>query len=884
MNRRKLDAGERLPLPDNDAFVIIREGQAEIYALTQTQRDFIVALKAGEAAFPLNRTNHEHFDFDTYIYAEDGATVEIVTLAACPLPQLREFMAIWLMRLAAIPWLDRLLTYGDDTLIAWRKQTALPVTAEREELIEKFTVQNEIFLTLLELRPTARNKVFQRRQRLRAKSLGRMSETSLRLLLGEDVIEYAESGETADEVLQEAEFIIRSAAQALHLPTGSTALDSETVGKTDPVALLHLLAQKNNMMLRYVTLPKNWYTKDYGVMIGYLGRSKTPCVVVQAQEGGYTVKTAQNDQGEVFDPQNESLRLYEAFICYPGLPEKKIDRAALRHFLWQRLRPQDCRLIVATSLIMGLIPLIVPLLTEIVFTDAILLVNSFSLFVSAQIVAAIGLTMAALSAVRAVTVIRLSHDLDMTLQAALVGRILRLSPQVLRRFAPGDLTNRLENLSENRHLAAEILTSGSEILFALWSLCIMAHYSPPITASIAVVTLIAGAVLYLCHRRRHDERRKLLAAQGRTIGITRQILDTVGKFRIQGALPRAFCLWSEYFGKQEKLAHNLKKWEEMLLFMCRVRPFILTAIICLPFSNQFTRSQFVAFMVAVAGFVVATEHCFAAMSNMFDFQARFDSLLPLLAEVPESFRAKSEARQPNGSITVSHLSFAYENGETVLKDVNFHLAPGEYVALVGKSGSGKSTLMRLLLGLEPPQSGTVYYDGQDITEINLNSLRSRFGVVLQDGEPMAGDIFSNIAGAKPLTEDEAWEAAEAAGIAEDIAAMPMGMHTIIDEGGSNLSGGQRQRLQIARALARNPNILLFDEATAALDNRTQAIVTATLAKSNATRLVIAHRLTTVKETDRILVLDKGSIAESGTFDELMAQNGIFTQLMQPQAE
>ena len=210
------------------------------------------------------------------------------------------------------------------------------------------------------------------------------------------------------------------------------------------------------------------------------------------------------------------------------------------------------------------------------------------------------------------------------------------------------------------------------------------------------------------------------------------------------------------------------------------------------------------------------------------------------------------------------------------------IAAGENVAIVGHSGCGKSTLVRLLLGFEKPRSGAIYYDGQSLAELSLPSVRSQMGVVLQNGQLMAGDIFTNIVGQAALTQDDAWAAAEAAGIADDIRAMPMGMNTVISEGSENISGGQRQRIMIARALAAKPAILIFDEATSALDNHTQSIVTESLNKLKTTRLVIAHRLSTIKECDRILVMDKGTLVESGTYDELLAKNGIFAQLVRRQ--
>jgi len=223
-----------------------------------------------------------------------------------------------------------------------------------------------------------------------------------------------------------------------------------------------------------------------------------------------------------------------------------------------------------------------------------------------------------------------------------------------------------------------------------------------------------------------------------------------------------------------------------------------------------------------------------------------------------------------------------EDGPVILRDVSVHMRPGEFVAFAGASGSGKSTLLRVLLGFERLESGSIYFDGQEIGGLDVQALRRQIGVVLQNGRLMAGDLFTNIIGANVATLDEAWEAALMAGLADDIKRMPMGMHTVISEGGGTLSGGQRQRLLIARAIVSRPRILLFDEATSALDNRTQAIVSESLEKLHATRIVVAHRLSTIVHADRIYLLDRGRIAECGSYATLMAQNGLFAELARRQ--
>jgi ATP-binding cassette subfamily C protein len=252
---------------------------------------------------------------------------------------------------------------------------------------------------------------------------------------------------------------------------------------------------------------------------------------------------------------------------------------------------------------------------------------------------------------------------------------------------------------------------------------------------------------------------------------------------------------------------------------------------------------------------------------------------PIFDAEPEITQDRASPGVLGGGIEMANIRFRYaEDVPPILENFSLRIEPGEFVALVGPSGSGKSTILRLLLGFENPESGTVFFDGKDLQTLDLREARRQIGVVLQSNSLIPGDIFRNIVGESSLTLDDAWRAAEMAGLADDIRAMPMQMHTVISEGGAGFSGGQKQRLAIARALAHSPRLLFFDEATSALDNRTQAIVTASLEKLNATRLVIAHRLSTIIQADRIVVLRNGRVVEDGTYEKLMAERGFFHEL------
>ncbi len=309
----------------------------------------------------------------------------------------------------------------------------------------------------------------------------------------------------------------------------------------------------------------------------------------------------------------------------------------------------------------------------------------------------------------------------------------------------------------------------------------------------------------------------------------------------------------------------------------------LFAVFFLTSRQDLSLGSFLAFNVAFAQVLsaaVTVSSLAGSVAAVIPLQERARSIIETPPEVDVD---RAQVGEQSGDIEISHVSFRYHpDGPLVLNDVSVHVRPGEFVAFVGPSGAGKSTIIRLLLGFEKPMSGSIYYDRLDLAGLDPQAVRQQMGVVLQDGKLMAGDIFTNITGAGRYTEEEAWAAAALSGLDDDIRQMPMGMYTVIGEGGSTLSGGQRQRLMIARAIVSRPPLLLFDEATSALDNETQAKVSASLERLKVTRVVVAHRLSTVVAAHRIFVLDQGRIVQSGTFPELMQQGGLFAALAQRQ--
>jgi len=259
---------------------------------------------------------------------------------------------------------------------------------------------------------------------------------------------------------------------------------------------------------------------------------------------------------------------------------------------------------------------------------------------------------------------------------------------------------------------------------------------------------------------------------------------------------------------------------------------------------------------------------------------------PILEARPETNAALEDPGRLMGAVEAVGLGFAYEGANrATLRQVSIKAAPGEFVAIVGPSGSGKSTLLKLLLGFHQPSAGAVLYDGKPLRRLDPVKVRRQIGSVIQNGELIQGNIYFNIMGAaKDADEEDAWDAARLAAVDDDIRAMPMGMHTFVPHGGGTFSGGQKQRIMIARALSRKPRVFLLDEATSNLDNTSQAKVMRNLRGLNATRIVVAHRLSTVRDADRIYVMDQGTVVESGTFDQLMERKGLFARLASRQMD
>jgi ABC-type bacteriocin/lantibiotic exporter with double-glycine peptidase domain len=363
-----------------------------------------------------------------------------------------------------------------------------------------------------------------------------------------------------------------------------------------------------------------------------------------------------------------------------------------------------------------------------------------------------------------------------------------------------------------------------------------------------------------------------------------QSINAVSKFRVAGAGNRAFSHWAREYAKKQKLSLEVQIVKDRMRLFNMVTPTVASALAFLYLlSHPVGLAAFLACNAVMVVFLAALVSATDSFSGLILIANLWQGLRTILSVKPEVDESKAHPGRLRGALAVENLTFRYRaDGPMILDGVSITAKPGECIALTGPSGSGKSTLLNLMLRFETPHSGAIYLDGRELSSLDITAVRRQIGVVTQDVRIMAGSVFESICCGGVNTMDEAWEAARAAGLAEDIEAMPMGMHTVVSEGGSNLSGGQRQRLLIARALVLKPSILIFDEATSALDNRTQAIVSESLNRLKATRIIVAHRLSTIRQADRIYVIEKGKVVQQGRFEDLVNQPGLFARLVSRQ--
>lgn len=636
------------------------------------------------------------------------------------------------------------------------------------------------------------------------------------------------------------------------------------------------------VIARGVRLTPGWQHEAVGAMLGFT-QDNTPVALLPRARGGYTLVSPQTGARQKFGSKEAAALKEEAFCFYRPLPARALTVRDLALYTLRSLDKSDYIAVIAATLVSTLLGMVAPVVNQIVFGPVIESGTTSVLFPITSLLMGITLSQLLLGTARSLVMSRISTKLDLPLQAAIMMRVLSLPASFFADQQTGDLASRIGSISSIAQIIQNmVLSTALSTVFSLVYILQIARIAPALVVpalAVVIATTALSIVVIVVQQKLTVEQLKLSSELS---GWQYSLITGIQKVKLSGAESRAFSKWAASYSRLAQLTYN----GPALLRLSSVLSTAITlagtvAIYASAIAGGVSVAEYMAFTTAFGMVSGAFSTLTGTAAQLAQIKPHLELAGPVLDATPESSEGKQQAGRLSGGFELENVTFAYREGQApVLSNLSLKVKPGSYVAIVGKTGCGKSTLMRLLLGFETPQRGAVRYDGRDLTRLDVQSVRQNIGVVLQDGKLFSGSIFDNIAISAPgLTQDEAWHAAELAGIADDIRAMPMGMHTLITEGGGGVSGGQRQRLMIARAVAGNPRILMFDEATSALDNITQKKVSDSLDGLKCTRLVIAHRLSTIKHCDRIVLIDNGHIAEDGTYDELMAAGGQFAELV-----
>lgn len=654
-------------------------------------------------------------------------------------------------------------------------------------------------------------------------------------------------------------------------------------GISDMNEQLEYLMRPYGIMRRTVKLEEGWYRDAAGAMLGVLAESGRVVALIPTGLSGYSYFDWETGKRRRINRKNQHLFEEEAIAFYKPFPLKKISLPSLAAYIARTLSVSDYVMIGLATLALSLIGMISPLITKLLFDRVLLSGNVRLLIAIAFFSVSVSVSTLLISAVKNMVTARIETKLNISIEAATMMRIMSLPADFFKQYSSGELSSRASQVGALcKMLASTVLSTGLTSVFSLVYISQIFAYAPMLVVPallIILATVVFSVVSSLVQMNLSTRQMEL---SGKESGMTYSLITGIQKIKLAGAEKRAFARWGNLYAQSAKLEYGPPAFIELNSVIALAISLVGTLVMyTMAVKSGISVADYYAFDTAY-GMVSGAFGALAGIAlNIAQIKPMLTMVQPFFDAVPEVSDGKQVLTRLSGGIEMNNVSFRYsENMPLIIDNLSLKIRPGQYVAIVGKTGCGKSTLMRLLLGFEHPQKGAIYYDGKDLERIDLRSLRRRVGVVMQNGKLFQGDIYSNIVISAPwLSQDEAWEAAELAGIADDIRMMPMGMNTIISEGSGGISGGQRQRLMIARAVAPKPKILMFDEATSALDNLTQKKVSESLDALKCTRIVIAHRLSTIKQCDRIIVLDQGKIIEDGKYDELIAKNGFFAELV-----
>lgn len=649
------------------------------------------------------------------------------------------------------------------------------------------------------------------------------------------------------------------------------------------------IAKLANCQYRMITLSGEWWKMDNGPLLAFNKITGYPCVLLPRKKGKYEIIYPKINKTEVVTKEISEQIKTEAFLFYKPFRDDKVTLFYILKFSLFSIK-KDIFRVLCSQTFMGILGLIIPIITGYLF-ETIIPNSDISLLIQIMIgLFTVVMSTTLFNIVQSIALVRIKFKINFSLQSAIWDRLLKLPVDFFRKFQAGDLANRasaIESIQEK--LTGAVLQGILSGIFSILTLALMWYYSGVLTLIAISLLLITLAIIISVNLIQLKYQRKFYAINGRSTGFMLQILTNISKLRITNSEANAYEKWSVDFSEKLRVLFKSGKLQYYLniyqIFFTIINLMIFFSVV-ISLGKNLSFGQFIVFNAAYGQFLMAFFNLATILTDIIGIFPLFERAKPILNEVPEKNENQQKEITLVGAIEVKNLFFNYDpeqKSPMILKNISLSIKPKEFVAFVGVSGAGKSTLLKLLMGFKKPTSGSIFYDHYDINKIDLGELREAIGVVLQNQPLFPGTILDNILGMQNLSDAQAWILAKYVELDKDIEEMPMQLQTLILQSTGALSMGQRQRLSLARALAKRPNVLLLDEATSALDNATQRKIHDNLKSLPMTKIVVAHRLSTIIDADKIYVFKDGEIVQQGKYKELMSdKSGTFFELAKRQ--
>ena len=652
---------------------------------------------------------------------------------------------------------------------------------------------------------------------------------------------------------------------------------------------LKKILRASNIRSRKIHLDSNWWKSDHGNLLAFLKEEKTPVALIRKYKKYILINIKTGKEIPVNKEISKNIN-DEAHSFFSPLPTGKISQLALLKFILAFTK-KDVLFFFILGVFGALLSLFIPIMSGYIFNVIVPGGLRESLFEIVGVLLTIVILLGITNIARALAVLRFEGKSSYKLQSAVWDRILSLKVPFFNKYDPGNLAQRSLSIEKIRQiLSANVMTALVSAIFSIFYLGLMLYYDLKLTILALCLGLVVAGFTLTISKLAYKHVAGYMRMQAIISGVMMMMIGGISKIRMTASEDKVFNIWADKFSKQKKHYADKQKLIIIASVFTYGFPILATLLIyiriydllILP-NTTFNIGDFISFNSAYLSFQGALISAFMVTVPIMSIKPALELLRPILVADTEDYIDKKDVGVLTGNIEISNLDFKYsDSNKLILKNINLKINEGEFVAIVGGSGSGKSTLLRILLGFEEYQQGTVSFNGFNMKDLDIRTIRDQTGVVLQDGKIMGGTVLYNIIGTSDYTVEKAWAAAKMAGCDKDIEGLEQQMNTVLPAGGGILSGGQQQRIVIARAMIRDPKLIIFDEATSALDNDTQKTVTKNLDKLNVTKIVIAHRLSTIKNANTIVVIENGEILEKGNFETLINNKSFFYNLVKSQ--